>query len=135
MRTLAVVAAVLAMLLAPGVAEAQPPCRPGAFEQHDMAGVYESMQSQMRLTVFGCGGAHLLWSNHYGTHEATYYGVERLEGGGVIARVWVPDPYVRSLDGRNVLSFKPAEAGYIQVMTLGPFGDDVRSYRLAKLRQ
>lgn len=133
MRPSAAIAALLAVLLLPLDAHAQE-CQPGAFRQDDMAGVYESAEAQMRLSVFPCGGTHLLWSNAYGTHQAVYYGEERLPSGSIVARLAEPDPFVRSLDGRNNLGFKPAEPGYIQIITIGPFGEDGRIYRLRKMR-
>lgn len=133
MRVAAVLVALVAVLALPRGAAAQPLCQPGAFHQEDMAGVYESWESQMRLTVYPCGGTHLLWSNWTGTHEAGYVGSEHLPGGGVVARVAIPDPLVRSLDNRNVMAYKPAEAGMIQIITVGPFGEDGKVYRLAKV--
>jgi hypothetical protein len=130
MRRLALLCALLLALI-PSAAAAQG-CQPGAFRQDDMAGQYVSFEDQMRITVFPCGGVAVQWSNPFGTHEAAYYGVERLPGGGIIARIAIPDPYVRSLDGRNVIALKPAEAGFIQAITMGPFGDDFRIYRLRK---
>jgi hypothetical protein len=38
-----------------------------------------------------------------------------------------------SLDGRLTIGLKPAEPGYVQAITLSPFGDDVRVYRLRKI--
>lgn len=133
MRFAAVLVALTAILALPHGAAAQALCQPGAFQQGDMAGVYESWESQMRLTVYPCGGTHLLWSNWTGTHEAGYVGSERLPGGGVVARVAIPDPMVRSLDNRNALAYKPAEPGYIQVITVGPFGEEISIYRLRKM--
>lgn len=109
------------------------PCGAGAIDQRDVAGVYISSENLMRLTIYPCTGSVLLWSNTYGTHEAGYIAAERMPDGGLIARVYQPDPYVRSLDGRNVIGVKPAEVGWIQIITIGPFADDPHIYRLKKV--
>jgi hypothetical protein len=132
MRRILVLCALL-LALVPGEGHAQDGCYDWAFRQHDMAGVYQSIHDQMRVTVYPCGGVDVLWSNPFGTHRASYYGVERLPGGGVIARIALPDPSVGSLDGRDVVGLKPAEAGWIQAITMGPFGDNMRVYRLRKI--
>ncbi len=133
MRSATALFAVLAALLLPGTARAGD-CNADAFDQSDLAGVYSSREHQMMLTVEPCGPARLLWSNPYGTHAAGYYGTERLPGGGVISVLTQPDPWARSLDGRNVLAYEPAEPGYLTLITAGPFGEDFRVYRLTKRR-
>lgn len=134
MRSVFAALAALILVASPvSAAPAEQPCNPGVITQFDMAGVYTSMESLMRLTVYPCGGMHLLWSNPAGTHEAVYATTERLPADGVIARIYQADPFVRSLDGRNVIGVKPAEPGFIQIITMGPFLDDVRVYRLQKM--
>lgn len=131
-----VLVALVALLLVASPVSAAPleqPCNPGVITQFDMAGTYVSMEHLMRLTVYPCGGMHLLWSNTAGTHEAVYATTERMPDGGLIARVYQPDPFVRSLDGRNVMGVKPAEPGFIQIITIGPFVDDPHIYRLQKM--
>lgn len=132
MRYAAIVAA-LVMLLMPGTARAQALCQPATVGLEDMAGVYESWESQIRVTVHACGGLHVLWSNPAGTHEAIYSAKERVSSGGFLATVSLPDPYVRSLDGRTTLAMVPDEPGFVTIVTMGPFGDDLRSYRLAQV--
>lgn len=135
MRQLAAVAALLviaALAPTPEAAAAQG-CLPGAFRQDDLAGTYISPENRMRLTVFPCGGSVVLWENHFGMHEAGYRGQERVEGGGFFARLAIPDPVVRSLDGRDMIWVKPAEPGWVQIVTVSPFGDEIKVYRLRKL--
>ena len=98
-----------------------------------MAGIYLSFEHAIRLTIYPCGGSELFWSNEYGTHRAVYLSRERLPGGGMTATVYYPDPWVRSLDGRNAIGIKPAEPGWVQLITIGPFGDNPRVYRLRKI--
>lgn len=137
MRTLAIIAAVIAMLLMPVPAEAQgqmlQPCAPYETDTKDLAGTYVSPANRMRITVYLCGGTSVLWENEYGMHEAGYLANERMEAGGFIARVVIFDPIGRSLDGRNTIWVKPAEVGYIQIVTMSPFGTDLRVYRLRKI--
>jgi hypothetical protein len=111
---------------------AMPMCMPGAFESGDMAGVYEAVDIQ--VIVGPCGGIGVQWANDYGLHEAGYYGIDRLIGGGIIAGLTDPDPYVRSLDGRNTVAIKPAEVGYVQVVTIDATGKNLRVYRLRKVQ-
>jgi hypothetical protein len=125
---------VLTLVLPAPRAEAQADgCPPGYLPQADMAGVYVSMESTMRITIWPCGGVEVFWSNEYGTHRAYYLHEAEFEGGGFIARIYQPDPYVGSLDGRNVVAVKPAEPGYVQALTVGPFVDNVKIYRLQKI--
>jgi hypothetical protein len=123
----------LALVFSTGTALAQPGCEPGLLRQDDMAGVYTSFEAAMRVTVYPCGGIAVLWSNEYGTHEALYLGRERMPDGSILARLYQPDPYVRSLDGRNGFGLSPAEPGYVKLITIGPFGDNPRVYRLQKI--
>lgn len=137
MRTLASIAAALALLLIPVPAEAQgqmlQPCAADETDTRDLAGSYVSPANRMRITVYLCGGTSVLWENEYGMHEAGYLANERTEAGGFIARVVIFDPLARSLDGRNTIWVKPAEVGYIQAITVSPFGTDLRVYRLKKV--
>lgn len=133
MRSILVVLCVVLMFsLAPQEARAQS-CVPQAMRLDDLTGMYESWEVAMRVQAFPCGGIAVMWSNEFGTHTAGYYAVEQIPTGGVIARLTYPDPLVRSLDGRNVLTLKPAEPGFVQVITMGPYGDNLRVYRLAKV--
>jgi hypothetical protein len=125
---------------APTPADAAPaeapvtPCAATAFRQHDMAGVYVSPVHQMRVEIFPCGGSFLQWGNAYGDHMSGYGGEERISGGGIFAYGIRPDPVLgRYLDNSAAIAFKPAEVGYIQVITVGMYGEDLRVYRLRKI--
>jgi hypothetical protein len=118
-----------------GTAHAAPAtaCIQAGIDQNDMAGQYVSIEHRMRLTIYPCAGSELLWSDRYGTHEAMYQSVERLPNGSIIGVVAIPDPVVYSLDNRRAISIKPSDPGFIEVWTVGPFGDHLRIYRLRKI--
>lgn len=133
MRTIAALSLIVAVLLAtaPGDAHAQA-CAPGALRLDDMAGVYVNPASPMRVEVFPCGGVYLQWENVYGTHRAIYYGTGRVAGGGFAAEG------VRSergvfLDDSFHMGIKPAELGYVELVTLGVYDETFRVYRLRKI--
>lgn len=133
MRLILALCAVLLLVTALPCTAAAQTCHPGLIAQGDLAGTYVSQESLMRLTIYPCGGSHLLWSNTYGTHEAVYVTSERLPDGGLVSALYQPDPVVGSLDGRNTIGVKPAEPGYLQLVTIGPFLDNPRVYRLRKM--
>lgn len=131
MRTFAVVAAVVALLLGPIPAHAQAGCAPGVVRQDDMAGVYVNPESPMRVEIWPCGGSYVQWENAYGTHRAAYATYARFPSGGVVAVGMAGQgPY---LDDSYKIGFKPAEQGYIQVVTLGVYDETYRVYRLKKI--
>jgi hypothetical protein len=114
-------------------AEQTCPAAPLTFQQADMAGVYINMAGPMRVEIFPCGGSTILWDNAYGRHLAVYTSVERLTGGGVIARGFTPDPAVGYLDNCYTVAFKPGTPGTIEVYTVSPYGQFVGMYRLDKV--
>jgi hypothetical protein len=134
-RIVLTLALALALALPARVDAAPAPqtCGAGMFEQVDMAGTYLSDEIRLRVRVYPCGGTTVLWDDGSGLRQASYLGQERVPGGGYMARLTVPDPVARSLDGRNVILVKPAEAGLVQLVTASQFGDDIRVYRLYKL--
>jgi len=104
------------------------------FPQADMAGVYVSPQHMMRVEVYPCGGSIIVWDNQFGRHTSVYASVGRLPGGGIAMRGTMPDPMSGGyLDNAYTTGVKPAEAGFIQVITISPYGDAIRVYRLQKL--
>lgn len=131
-------AAVLAVLLLfssqLGSAEAAPatqPCNLNVHHQYDMAGVYVSSYHQMRLEAYPCGGTFLQWGNQYGTHYASYVTTGRLPGGGMSAVTLDVTPV--GLDGVKVIIYKPAEPGWIEVLSVSPYAEMVGLYRLRKI--
>jgi hypothetical protein len=133
MKAAAVIAALIAScLLLPQPAHAQAGCPPQRIKTEDMAGLYISPESLMRITIFPCGGVHLLWQNEFGLHEMTYAVVERLPDGTFIAAAIAGTP---GLDGRMNIGIKPAEPGYIQAFTASPFMTDLRVYHLGKVER
>lgn len=131
-----ILAAVILFAVAAVPASAAPAeqgCQPGTFQQFDMVGTYVGTDGPIRIEVFPCGGATVLWDNAHGRHLAYYGSHERLPGGGVIANGLKPDPTVGYLDDAYTLGLKPAEAGYIQAITVSPYGEFVGFYRLRKV--
>lgn len=134
MRVLTALALALVVVVAgAGVAQAAPAeqlCDPaaGGIAQHDFAGVYVSAVHQMRVEVFPCGGIFLQWTNPYGDHHAVYVTQRRLGDGTIIAE----HARAERLDGSYAMGLKPAEPGYVQLITADRYGSDVRIYRLRK---
>lgn len=134
MRTIAAGAVLVVVLLAlvPGSAHAQG-CLSGQFAQADIAGVYENVAAPMTVAVSPCGAVLIRWANASGWHDASYRTQHRMPDGGLIARVTNPDPWVGPLDGQMGLGLKPAEPGFLQMMTANQAEDWVRIYRLKKI--
>lgn len=122
----------LLLALVPSVASAQG-CLPGQINQSDMAGVYDMPSSPMTVRVAPCGSIFVVWSNGSGQHEAIYTSGVRLAGGEILAGVVQPDPWVGSLDNRPTIGVKPAEPGYIQILTFNRQEDWIKVYRLRKI--
>jgi hypothetical protein len=134
MPRIAVAAILVAVLLAgtPGATYADT-CRPEAFRLDDMAGTYINPESPMRVEVYPCGGVYLQWDNVYGTHRAIYYGTRRSTGGGFAAEGVRAEPAGVFLDDSFRMGIKPAEPGFVQIVTLGVYDETFRVYRLKKI--
>ena len=134
---LAIVLACAGVALAPphmadaddGSSMAQPFCPAGQMDQSDMAGTYVSQD--MRVDITPCGSSLVTWLNDYGIHRAEYGGTQRLEGNGIIALLYSDQPY--GLDNRRAVWYKPAERGFIQLVTTDSMATDIRVYRLQKV--
>lgn len=131
MRRLALLCALLFALI-PSAASAQT-CLPGQIDQSDMAGVYDMPESPMTVRIAPCGAIFVVWSNGLGRHEAIYTSGVRLAGGEILAGVVQPDPWVGSLDNQTTVGIKPAEPGYIQVVTFNRQEDWIKVYRLRQI--
>jgi len=106
-------------------------CLPTAFAQPDMAGIYVSVASQMKVQIYPCGGIYVQWDNLYGTHAAAYRSVDRLPGGGVVA---VPmTASLMRLDSVDTIAFKPGIPGTIEVWTVNAYAQVVGIYTLQKM--
>lgn len=125
-----VVAALLFVGPEPAYAQA---CPAGTLWQGDMAGVYLDPTLPMRVQVYPCSGVHILWDNAYGRHSAYYRMTIQAPGGGVIGHGFEPDPHVGYLDNAYTIGVKPAEPGFVQLITVDPYGNFVGVYRLPKL--
>lgn len=106
-------------------------CAADAFRQFDMAGVFVSPESQMRVEIYPCGGIWVEWTNAYGTHAAAYYSTSRLPGGGVAAVPMTDSP--TRLDSVGTVGFKPGIPGTIEVWTVNQYAQVVGVYTLRKL--
>lgn len=131
-NTLVLLALAAASLVTPITANAAPleQCAIGAWRQHDMAGLYVSAESQMRLEIYPCGGSYLEWQNAYGLHYATYATRGRLDGGGVVA---LPMDGFQRLDNTPAIGIKPSTPGYIEIWTVTQFSELIGVYRLRKI--
>lgn len=127
---------VVAVLLAlsPEAAYAQPAtCAPGRINTEDMVGVYIDPASPMRVQIYPCGGATVLWDNAYGRHLASYTMTTRVPGEGLIGHGYKPDPQVGYLDNAYTLGLKAGTPGTIEVFTVSPYGEFIAMYRLKKV--
>lgn len=124
-------------LFSGGAAHAAPlrpdqPCIGNAFQQYDMAGIYESRY--VRVIMLPCGTVRVSWINDYGEHHALYYSEDRIPSGGVVAYGYQPDQNIGAyLDAVVTLLIKPAEPGWIQVATITDADTIRRVYRLQKV--
>lgn len=136
MRYLMIVAALLvAVTMTTTTAQAAPSeqrgCAPGVVRQDDMAGTYES--STMHVEIYPCGGSYVQWTNIYGLHYAVYVAADRHVTGGIYAYPTGTGSHAgASLDSATVIGYKPAERGYIQVLTANDAGV-IGVYRLRKI--
>lgn len=105
----------------------------GLLDQSDLAGIYVDPSIPMRVQVYPCSGVRVLWDNPYGRHEAYYSMTVRVESGGVIGHGHTPDPRVGYLDNAYTIGVKPAEVGFVQIITVSPYGEIVGVYRLPKM--
>lgn len=129
----AIVAMAFPTLITPAAAApVEQICQLGAFTQFDMAGTFVSPQHQMRVEIYPCGGSTIQWDNAFGTHLATYYSTNRIPGGGVAAGKYEAYNGIY-LDGASRVGFKPAEPGFMQTITIGDYGDNIKVYRLRKI--
>jgi hypothetical protein len=113
------------------------PAQPGVCAynlqpQNDRAGYYVSDTEAMAVEVFPCGGIMVTWDDTLNRpRNAGYITKKVLQGGGYIAAL--ADEWDIGLDGKYTITVKPAERGWIQVMTINQYGQDQRVHRLRRL--
>jgi hypothetical protein len=112
---------------------ASPPCYRNSSATHDMAGRYFAPDIPAAIEVNACGGVQIVWDNESGRHTAFYGAVDRLPGGGFIARADEADDGIFP-NGADIIGIKPAERGTIQMITTNDRGDITGVYRLSKVR-
>lgn len=106
-------------------------CPASMHDQRDMVGYYVSDTEAMAVEVFPCGGIMVTWDSNIGPRNAGYITKKVLQGGGYIAAL--ADEWDIGLDGKYTITVKPAERGWIQVMTINQYGQDQRVHRLRRL--
>lgn len=107
-------------------------CAAGIVRVDDMAGWYLADDMPLRVDIAPCGGVMVTWDNQSGRHAAAYGVISRLDGSFLIAQGLAPDAY-GYLDNQTSIGIKPAEVGWIQAITISPYGTDIRIYRLRKM--
>ena len=128
-----ILAALIALAVVATPAYAEQSCPAGTLPQHDLAGIYVDPTLPMRVQVYPCSGVRVLWDNAYGRHEAYYSMTIRAPGDGVIGHGHTPDPGVGYLDNAYTIGVKAAEPGFVQLVTVSPYGEIVGVYRLPKV--
>lgn len=131
-RLILPIALLLLAAFAPSEAHAQA-CPPGAFDQRDMAGTYESAAHAMYVEIRPCGISVVWWANESGAHVAQYLGTNRVREGGIAATGFTEvGRRPLYLDGSSRIGFLPAEPGWIHVWTQSSETGAILVYRLAK---
>ena len=110
-----------------------PRCYNTGIPTHDMAGAYTAPALSAAIVVNACSGVEIAWDNESGRDIALYGAVDRLPGGGFIAKADVADGGIFP-NGANVIGIKPAERGTIQLITTDGNGDITGVYQLIKVR-
>ncbi|MFN8632797.1 MAG: hypothetical protein U0893_03005 [Chloroflexota bacterium] len=110
-----------------------PYCYNTATVTYDMAGQYYAPDIPAAIEVNTCGGVQIAWDNSTGRHNAFYGAVDRLNGGGFIARADEAQDGVFP-NGARLIGIKPAERGYMQLITTNENRDITGVYRLQKVR-
>lgn len=110
-----------------------PRCYNTGTPTYDMAGLYFAPDLDAAIEVNACGGVQITWDNQSGRHTALYGAVDRLPGGGFIAKADVAVDGIFP-NGSNVIGIKPAERGTIQLITTDSAGNITGVYRLTKVR-
>ncbi len=114
--------------------EAQSVCTGGTWTTEDLAGTYVSQPSLMALRIQPCGLFDLAWDNQNGRHLATYIAVKRTPKGGVVANGLMIQQGGWFLDNGHTIAVTPAEPGFIKILTYDLVTQEVRAYRLEKIR-
>jgi hypothetical protein len=126
---LAAIAALAALLLltftAPAyAAPAQPVDVGSTAPTFDMMGTYSAPDLNAAIGIDATGYAMIVWDNDYGRHTALYEATERIPGGGFMA-VGVSAASDIYPVGSRVIAIKPAEKGFIQLVTFDPYSHQI----------
>lgn len=109
-----------------------PYCYRNAATTADMAGKYFAPDIPAAIEVNACGGVQIVWDNASGRHNAYYGAIERVPGGGFIARADEATGGVFP-NGADLIVIKPAELGKIQLITTNAAGNFTGVYPLTKV--
>ena len=136
-KLVAIAFAVTMSVVSAGSALAAPADKPYCYNNsaptYDMAGEYYAPDIPAAIAVNDCGGVQIVWDNDAGRHNAYYGAVDRLPGGGFIAKADEADGGVFP-NGANVIGIKPAERGKIQMITTDSNGHITGVFPLTKVR-
>jgi hypothetical protein len=110
-----------------------PYCYKNTAPTHDMAGEYYAPDIPAAIAVNECGGVQIVWDNDTGRHNAFYGAVDRIPGGGFIAKA---DEATDGIfpNGANLIGIKPAERGTIQLFTTDSNRNITGVFKLTKMR-
>lgn len=127
---------VLAVALTPTAARAEVACKLGYPTAYDMVGHYESVEVDLTVNIYACGGVYVKWQTAAGLESNAYATVNHLDGGGILAIALPPiDPCPPNwLGGTEHLIVKPSERGWIEVEPLDPKDGPLEVYRLKQTR-
>jgi hypothetical protein len=100
---------------------------------YDMMGTYSAPELRAVVVVSADGHAGIGWDNDYGRHYAFYEATQRIPGGGFMAiGTRAEDGYP---NGSRMIAIKPAERGFIQLVTFDPDTREISGvYRMYKTR-
>jgi hypothetical protein len=110
-----------------------PYCYKNTAPTYDMAGEYYAPDIPAGIAVNDCGGVQIVWDNDSGRHNAYYGAIDRLPGGGFIAKADEASGGIFP-NGANLIGIKPAERGTIQMFTTDSNRQITGVFHLTKVR-
>jgi hypothetical protein len=137
LKQLALASAIAMSVVGTGSALAAPADAPHCYRNtaptYDMAGEYYAPDIPAAIAVNDCGGVQIIWDNDTGRHDAYYGAVDRLPGGGFLARADEASGGIFP-NGANLIGIKPAERGTIQMITTDSNNHITGVFQLTKVR-
>ena len=106
----------------------------GTFNHSPMAGSYAGIDGNFLLVIHLCTAADLHWFDADGDyHMLRYTAVDVLSGGGWVGKKLPGQSDIGPWD-TDVIGYKPAEPGAIQVIFVRPDADEVFIVRHARMQ-